>query len=253
MRVEERPAHAKRRRKKRGRRLIMAYILRSLVYALLLLAVVLMVCGILYIKEHLEHTPDNEPPSDSIDDSASPEVPIVPVEPTIPGEITVPDWIVQDILPINEYSRPGIELSEVNGVVVHYTGNPGTTAEQNRSYFGFLAETKETYASSHFVIGIDGKIIQCVPLDEIAYCSNQRNDDTISIECCHADDTGKFSQATLGSLTQLLNWLIKIYDLSRDDILRHYDVIGKECPYYFVKHPDAWEELLNSLDYANIS
>ena len=114
-----------------------------------------------------------------------------------------------------------------------------------------MAETKETYASSHFVIGIDGKIIQCVPLDEIAYCSNQRNDDTISIECCHSDDTGQFSQDTLDALVQLLNWLIKTYELGRDDILRHYDVIGKECPYYFVKHPDAWEKLLNSLTYDN--
>ena len=76
-------------------------------------------------------------------------------------------------------------------------------------------------------------------LDEIAYCSNQRNDDTISIECCHSDDTGQFSQDTLDALVQLLNWLIKTYELGRDDILRHYDVIGKECPYYFVKHPVA--------------
>ena len=154
-------------------------------------------------------------------------------------------------MPVNEYSRPGIALSEVNGVVVHYTGNPGTTAEQNRSYYKNLAETKETYASSHFVIGMDGKIIQCVPLDEIAYCSNQRNDDTISIECCHSDDTGQFSQDTLDALVQLLNWLIKTYELGRDDILRHYDVTGKECPYYFVKHPDAWEGLLNRLTYDN--
>ena len=157
------------------------------------------------------------------------------------------------VIILNEYSRPGIALSEVNGVVVHYTGNPGTTVEQNRSYYKNLAETKETYASSHFVIGADGKIIQCVPLDEIAYCSNQRNDDTISIECCHSDDTGQFSQDTLDALVQLLNWLIKTYELGRDDILRHYDVIGKECPYYFVKHPDAWKELLNSLAYDNAS
>ena len=99
---------------------------------------------------------------------------------------------------------------------------------------------------------MDGKIIQCVPLNEIAYCSNQRNNDTISIECCHSDDTGQFSQDTLDALVQLLNWLIKTYELSRDDILRHYDVIGKECRYYFVKHPDAWEGLLNSLTYASV-
>ncbi len=66
------------------------------------------------------------------DDPALSEPPIVPIEAAIPEEIAIPDWTVQDILPVNEYSRPGIALSEVNGVVVHYTGNPGTTAEQNR-------------------------------------------------------------------------------------------------------------------------
>ena len=168
-----------------------------------------------YIRDHLAPAPDSKLSDGNMepDDPALSEPPIVPLEPAIPGEITIPDWILQDILPVNEYSRPGIVLSEVNGVVVHYTGNPGTTAEQNRSYYKDLAETKETYASSHFVIGMDGKIIQCVPLDEIAYCSTQRNDDTISIECCHSDDTGQFSQDTLDALVQLLNWLIKTYEL----------------------------------------
>ena len=234
---------------------MIAYALRGVIFLLLALMIVLMVCGVLYIRDHLAPALNRELPDGNMepDDPALSEPPIVPIEPTIPGEITIPDWIVQDILPINEYSRPGIALSEVNGVVVHYTGNPGTTAEQNRSYYKNLAETKETYASSHFVIGMDGKIIQCVPLDEIAYCSNQRNNDTISIECCHSDDTGQFSQDTLDALVQLLNWLIKTYELGRDDILRHYDVIGKECPYYFVKHPDTWEELLNSLTYDSVS
>ena len=249
MTVRERQASVIAKRKKRGRRLMIAYALRGVIFLLLDLMIILMVCGVLYIKEHLAPAPDNELPDGNMepDDSALSELPIVPIEPAILGEITIPDWIIQDILPINECSRPGIALSEVNGVVVHYTGNPGTTAEHNRSYYKNLAETKETYASSHFVIGMDGKIIQCVPLDEIAYCSNQRNDDTISIECCHSDDTGQFSQDTLDALVQLLNWLIKTYGLGRDDILCHYDVIGKECPYYFVKHPDAWEQLLDTL------
>ena len=252
MKIETRHATRIRpRHRKQGRQLIFAYVLQSIIFFLVVMMIVLMVCGVLYIKEHLAHVPDSELSSGNIEtgDATLSNFPIVPITPTSPEKVTGPDWIVQDFLPINEYSRPGIKLSEINGIVVHNTGNPGTTAEQNRSYFKSLAETKETYASSHFVIGIDGKIIQCVPLDEIAYCSNQRNDDTISIECCHSDDTGQFSQATLDALIRLLNWLIKTYDLGRNDILRHYDVIGKECPYYFVKKPDAWEDLLNSLAY----
>ena len=58
--------------------------------------------------------------------------------------------------PSNEYSRPGTPLREISGVVVHYVGNPGTTAAANRSFFANLALTHETYASAHFVVGLDG-------------------------------------------------------------------------------------------------
>ena len=32
-----------------------------------------------------------------------------------------------ELLPVNEYSRPGLALKKVRGIVVHYTANPGTT------------------------------------------------------------------------------------------------------------------------------
>ncbi|MFR8755306.1 MAG: hypothetical protein ACLVG5_00555 [Clostridium sp.] len=38
--------------------------------------------------------------------------------------------------------------------MVHYTANPGTTAQQNRDYFEGLKDSHETHASSHFVIGL---------------------------------------------------------------------------------------------------
>ena len=154
---------------------------------------------------------------------------------------TAPEINVQ-LLSINEYSRPGIELSEVNGVVIHYTGNPGTTAMQNRNYFEGLAEKKDTKASSHFIVGLSGEIIQCVPLNEIAYASNQRNADTISIECCINNEAGKFTDKTYDALVHLTAWLVGEYDLKISDIIRHYDVTGKACPKYFVEHESAWED-----------
>ena len=158
-----------------------------------------------------------------------------------------PEWVERRLLPINEYSRPGEKLTAVNGVVVHYTGNPGTTAEQNRSYFAGLAETGETYASSNFVIGLEGEVLECVPLDEVAYASSQRNYDTLSIEVCHPDDTGEFTQASYDALVKLVQWLVDTYGLEQDQILRHYDVTGKECPRYYVQHPEAWEAFLDDL------
>lgn len=159
-----------------------------------------------------------------------------------------PDWVIKDYLTPNEYSRPQTPLTKVNGVVVHYTGNPGTTALQNRSYFENLGITGETSASSHFIIDIDGTVIECIPLNEIAYCSNQRNSDTIAIECCHPDETGQFTDETYDSLIRLLDWLTENYNLDpHTDVIRHYDVTQKICPKYYVENPDAWQQLLDDL------
>lgn len=167
-----------------------------------------------------------------------------------------PDYRVE-LLDINEYSRPGTALSAVHGIVIHYTANPGTTAEQNRSYFQNLKDTGETYASSHFVIGIEGEIVQCVPCNEIAYASNDRNEDTISIECCIPDETGKFSEATYQSLVELVTWLMGRYGLGTNDVIRHYDVTGKECPKYYVENETEWfqfkEDLLSYIEVNGIA
>lgn len=126
-------------------------------------------------------------------------------------------------------------------MVVHYTANPGSTAQNNRDYFENLKDTHETKVSSNFVVGLEGEIIQCVPTAEVAYASNNRNNDSVSIECCHPDETGKFQDATYQSLVELVAFLCGKFDLGMDDIIRHYDVTGKNCPKYFVEHEDAWE------------
>lgn len=167
---------------------------------------------------------------------------------TIPKEIQLPRWaeefkgtIEENLLPVNPYSRPGTKLEEVNAIVIHYVGNPGTTAAQNRSYFENIIETGEASVSSHFIVGLDGEIIQCVPLDEISYASNTRNEDTIAVETCHPDETGKYNQTTYDSMVKLTAYLCILYNLNPDkDVIRHYDVTGKECPKYFVDYENEW-------------
>lgn len=155
--------------------------------------------------------------------------------------------LVVDLLTVNDYSRPGEMLPEVKNIFVHYTANAGTTAEQNRSYFESLAETKERSASAHFVIGFDGTIVQCIPTKEIAYAVKQRNYDSISIECCYVDEDGKFTQETYDALIELTAWLLHKYELEPEDVLRHYDEGGKNCPKYYVEHEEAWWQFLTDL------
>lgn len=157
-----------------------------------------------------------------------------------------------ELLTINEYSRPAIALEKINGIVVHYTANPGTTAQQNRDYFEGLAESHTTHASSHFIIGLEGEIVQCIPCNEIAYASNERNYDTIAIECCIEDEKGQFNEATYQSLVKLVTWLMGRYNLTSADVIRHYDVTGKSCPKYYVDNPTEWDKFKQDLlDYID--
>lgn len=155
--------------------------------------------------------------------------------------------ILEDFLTPNEYSRPGERLAEVTEIFVHYTANAGTSAAQNRSYFENLGITGETSASAHFVIGYEGEIIQCLPLDEIGYAVREHNFNSVSIECCYLQEDGKFTEETYQSLMKLLGWLMSEYDLGPSAIKRHYDSSGKLCPLYYVEHEDAWNQLREDL------
>lgn len=165
-----------------------------------------------------------------------------------PSEVEkdLPACVTKDLLTVNEWSRPGDPLKQVKGIVLHYVGNPGTSAQANRNYFESLSSgTEGTYASSHFIVGLEGEVIQCVPLDEIAYASNTRNGDTVSIEVCHPDETGEYSPAAYRQAVELTAWLCRAFRLDpEEDVIRHYDVTGKRCPLYYVDHPEAWEALL---------
>lgn len=150
----------------------------------------------------------------------------------------------------NVNSRPGIAIGTVNGIVIHYTANPGTDAEANRNYFENRKDEPDTNAnkvSSHYIIGLDGTIVQCIPLNEIAYASNYRNSDTISIECCHPSKKGKFTKDTYNSLVHLAAWLCGKYGLNKDSVIRHYDITNKMCPRYYVKNTNAWDKLKDDI------
>ena len=150
----------------------------------------------------------------------------------------IPEWIDSQIIDKDGVSRDGRRLKGIKDIVIHYVGNPGSTAQQNHDFY----TSASSNVSSHFIVGLKGEIIQCIPLEERSAASNWRNGDTISIEVCHPDSTGKFNDRTYNSLVKLTVWLEEICDLNEEHIIRHYDITGKECPRYFVKHEDKWEQ-----------
>ena len=135
----------------------------------------------------------------------------------------ITDWtgappIDVELLTPNSWSRPQTRLKKVDGIVIHYTANPGSTAMQNRDYFENLPETQEAQASSHFVVGIEGEVVPCIP-------------------------TSEFTDETYNSVVQLAGFLCKRFNLTSDDVIRHYDVTEKLCPLYYVEHEDAWIQM----------
>lgn len=206
----KRPPARRRRRRRRQ------FPLRPVIFVLVLLVVVGIILNLTTLGQMLKLSRDN-----------------------------VPRWVDVQIIDVNGSGRRGERLSGVNDIVIHYVGNPGTTAQQNHDFF----DQPDTTVSAHFLVGLDGEIIQCIPLDEVSSASNERNGDTISIEVCHPDATGQFNQKTYDSLVKLTAWLCDYCDIGRDHVIRHYDITGKLCPLYFVEHPDAWEQFL--LDVKN--
>jgi len=175
--------------------------------------------------------------------------------------------VVGNLLTVNPFSRPGNKLSSIYGLVVHWTGNPATSATQNRNYFESLKNQTiagdARYASAHFIVGLEGEIVQCVPLDELAYhvgaklykpaaishFGNYPNSSSIGIELCHPDASGRFLQSTLDSAIELSAWLcihFRLHPLS--DICTHHGITGKVCPKYFVDHPDAFDQFRIDVD-----
>lgn len=136
-------------------------------------------------------------------------------------------------------------------IVIHYVGATGT-ALQNAQYF---MNNSAAGASAHYFVGHEsenGAVYQSVEDKNRAwhcganvykhpYCRNQNS---IGIEmCCHKDDGGNwyFDDITIENTALLTKELMAKYEVGTDNILRHYDVTGKNCPAPFVEDEAAWE------------
>ena len=144
------------------------------------------------------------------------------------------------------------------GVVIHYVANPGSSAIGNRNYFEH--GSGGAGVSAHYIIGLNGEIIRCVPDNECAAHAGksfgptwnamaQTNNSTmIGIECCHPTADGKFNDYTLNSLIELVADLCKRHKLDPTKaVYRHYDVCGKQCPLFYVNKPEEWAALKNKI------
>jgi N-acetylmuramoyl-L-alanine amidase len=170
--------------------------------------------------------------------------------------------IRKDLLTVNQFSRPGKKLVGVKALVIHWVANAGSTAQQNRAYFESLKAQDPNrdqkilrWASAHFIVGITGEVVQCIPCEEMAYhvgatsytpqalrcLGSYPNNCTIGIELCHPSADGKFGSVTLMAAAELCALLCIQFDLDPiDDTWTHHAVTGKNCPKWFIDYPEEF-------------
>lgn len=167
--------------------------------------------------------------------------------------------IREALLTPNEFSRPQLPMRRIDTIVLHWVGNPGTSAESNRRYFESLKDGSRK-ASSHYIID-KTEIVRCVPENEVAYHAGpggmfqyttwalQRwnkehaNWYCLGIEHCHPDWAGIWERDTIIQSHLLCAGLCREYQLDPlRDIVRHWDVTTSPCPRWFVNHPNRLTE-----------
>lgn len=136
-------------------------------------------------------------------------------------------------------------------IVIHYVGAV-SSAKANSNYF------KSTYrgASAHYFVD-ENSIYQVVEDKDIAWhCGakyykhlNCRNSNSIGIEMCCFKNGGKIdvSEKVVAKTADLVKELMAKYNIPVQNVLRHYDVTGKNCPAPFVSNSARWSDFVGRL------
>lgn len=150
----------------------------------------------------------------------------------------------------------GVERHEssIKYIVMHYTANIGDTASNNCKYFANTV----TKSSAHYFVN-DSTIMQSVPCEYPAYSvglglmkkpyianpshyKKCKNTNSISIEMCGSRTSREATEETKHTAAELAAALMREYDIPIDNVIRHYDVTGKQCPAWAVDSAE-WTRL----------
>ena len=170
-----------------------------------------------------------------------------------------------DYLQVNKFSRPGSKLLGVKGIVMHWTADPGATDEREIQFFDGSDGGGGRYASAHFFVDRDSATCD-IPLNEVAYHANEKpckiaklaattsyyhnggaNLTTIGVEMCVEPD-GTIHADTIARAVLVVSDLCKMFNLTANDIYRHFDITGKNCPAPWVTDASKFADFKKSVD-----
>ena len=139
---------------------------------------------------------------------------------------------------------------DIKYICIHDVAATGD-AKSNVDYY---SQPTVTNASADFFVGHNGDIWQYNPDPAKRYCwavgggrkssyggsfyGNAKNSNSVSIEMCVKTLGGKaanspdwyFTDKTLDSAVELTRYLMGLYNVPAERVIRHFDVTGKLCP-----------------------
>ena len=135
-------------------------------------------------------------------------------------------------------------------IVIHYTSNKGDTAKNNADYFA----REVTKTSAHYFVDENSVWQSVLDTDTAWHCGAKtykhkycRNANSLGIEICMNDKDGNIRLNSIVNAIKLTKMLMEKYNISIDNIIRHYDVTGKDCPRPMIENEDLWSSFKQSL------
>jgi len=145
-------------------------------------------------------------------------------------------------------------------LVIHYTAGKtdnGTAAKANTNYF----KTGYRSASAHLFVDRNPIVYRCVPEDLVAwhcgtsgtyYHSYCRNSNSIGIEVCSYMENGiyKFYDETIKNAIALSRYIVKKYNIPKENVIMHWHVTHKVCAAPFMSNSKPtvlWDNFKNAI------
>lgn len=155
------------------------------------------------------------------------------------------------------YKRSNVEnygyirkANTIKYIVIHYTGNAKDTAKGNANYFA----NNVVGNGAHYFVDNDC-VYQSVDDNIIAWhCQSPgmalkcacRNANSIGVEMCCSGNYD-VSEKTVANTIKVVKYLMNKYNIPSTNVIRHYDVCGKNCPAPFVKNNNRWSNFKSKL------
>ncbi len=147
----------------------------------------------------------------------------------------------------------------IDYIVMHYTSNNGDTAMNNAVYFN----SSYRGASAHYFVD-ETQVVRVVEDKNVSWhCGTKwaykhdscRNANSIGVEMCsRKDSAGNYyiMKETQANAIELVQYLMELYGIPIENVIRHYDVTGKNCPAPMVDEK-VWSDFKEEIEMAKLT